>query len=125
MTEQRKTKQFETIRSLIANAGRPLSISEIETATLKIIDSIGLRTIYRAIRRLEDSGEIKSIAVPGMADRYELSSTALIHHHHFHCTSCDSLFDIHGCPGGLSELLPKGFTMDSHDILLTGKCSLC
>ena len=125
MKEIRKTKQSEMIRSLIANAGRPLSIDELKIAALKAIDSIGLRTIYRAIRRMEDSGEIVSIKLPGRADRYELSSIAANHHHHFHCTACDRLFDIHGCPGGLSDLLPKGFSMSDHDILLTGKCDTC
>ena len=97
----------------------------MQKSALEELDSIGLRTVYRAVRRMEEMGEIVRIKVQGMAERYELSSIASIHHHHFHCTSCDSLFDIHGCPGGLSELLPKGFTMNGHDILLTGKCNFC
>ena len=125
MQETRKTKQFETIRSLILNAGRPLSINEIEMAASKIIKSIGTRTIYRAVRRLEEMREIQSIEVPGRANRYELSSVASKHHHHFHCTECDRLFDIHGCPGGIEGLLPKGFLMTSHDLLLRGKCDSC
>lgn len=125
MKETRNTKQFETIRSLMVNAGRPLCIDEVMIAALKVLDSIGLRTIYRAIRRMEESGEITSIKLPGRADRYELSCIASNHHHHFHCTACDRLFDIHGCPAGLSDLLPKGFQMANHDILLTGKCDTC
>ena len=125
MKETRNTKQFETIRSIITNAGRPLSIDEMQKSALEELDSIGLRTVYRAVRRMEEMDEIQSIKVQGRADRYELSSIASSHHHHFHCTACDRLFDIHGCPGGLLDLLPKGFQMDNHDILLTGTCDTC
>ena len=125
MKETRNTKQFETIRSIITNAGRPLSIDEMQKSALEELDSIGLRTVYRAVRRMEEMDEIQSIKVQGRADRYELSCIASSHHHHFHCTACDRLFDIHGCPGGLSDLLPKGFQMANHDILLTGTCDTC
>ncbi len=125
LKQKRKTKQFEIIRSLITNAGRPLSIDELEISASKVIDSISTRTIYRAIRRLEEMCEIQSIEVPGRANRYELSSIASNHHHHFHCTVCDRLFDIHGCPDGIANLSPRGFSMSSHDLLLNGKCDSC
>ncbi len=125
MTSQRETKQLHAIRTVIEKAKRPLSINELHELAKKDIESIGLRTIYRAVRRFETEGEIVSVPVPGGSDRYELKSVAAKHHHHFHCTACDSFFDIHGCPGGLKKLVPEGFKLEHHDLTLSGLCASC
>tara|TARA_B100001123_G_C14525991_1_gene716269 strand:+ start:128 stop:508 length:381 start_codon:yes stop_codon:yes gene_type:complete len=125
MVKKRNTKQLEAIRSVFNNAGRPLSIEEVESETLKILDSIGQRTIYRIVRRMQDLEEIAIVKVPGRADRYELASRAANHHHHFHCNICDKYFDIDGCPGGLKKLVPKGFVLTNHELVLSGICKSC
>ena len=125
MTVQRQTKQLQAIRAAIEQAGRPLSIEELHTLAGKDIDSLGLRTVYRAVRGLQEAGEIVTVPVPGNSDRYELASIASKHHHHFHCRSCDRFFDIHGCPGGLNKLVPKGFKLEHHDLTLSGLCNSC
>ena len=125
MPERRTTRQLNAIRSVIVEAGRPLSIPEIHELALASVSTLGLRTVYRAVRKLEESGELTAVAVPGGADRYELSSVAAQHHHHFHCTACDRYFDIHGCPGGLNKLLPEGFTLHHHERTLSGLCDAC
>ncbi|MEC8733812.1 MAG: transcriptional repressor [Planctomycetota bacterium] len=125
MPERRTTRQLNAIRGVIVEAGRPLSIPEIHELALASVSTLGLRTVYRAVRKLEESGELTAVAVPGGADRYELSSVAAQHHHHFHCTACDRYFDIHGCPGGLSKLLPEGFTLHHHELTLSGLCDAC
>ena len=125
MPAQRHTKQMQAIREAFAEAARPLSIDELHDLASRTIDTLGLRTVYRAVRRLEESGEIASVPVPGSADRYELASVASTHHHHFHCTRCDRYFDIHGCPGGLKKLVPEGFKMEDHDLTLSGLCAAC
>lgn len=125
MAVQRQTKQLQAIRDAIEQAGRPLSIDELHTLARQTIDSLGLRTVYRAVRRLQEEGEIVSVPVPGKSDRYELACVASSHHHHFHCTSCDRFFDIHGCPGGLSKLVPDGFKLEHHDLTLSGLCESC
>ncbi|MDG2055443.1 MAG: transcriptional repressor [Phycisphaerales bacterium] len=125
MTAERQTKQLQTIRAAIETAERPLSINELHQLAKQEIESIGLRTVYRAVRRFEAAGEIVRVAVPGGNDRYELATVAAKHHHHFHCTTCDSFFDIHGCPGGLNKLLPEGFKLEHHDLTLSGLCASC
>ena len=122
---QRQTKQMQAIRDAFAHAARPLSIDELHELAARDITSLGQRTVYRAVRKLEDAGEIVSVPVPGSADRYELASAASTHHHHFHCTGCDRYFDIHGCPGGLSKLVPEGFKLKDHDLTLSGLCASC
>ena len=116
---------MQAIRDAFTHAARPLSIDELHELAAKDITSLGQRTVYRAVRKLEDAGEIVSVPVPGSADRYELASAASTHHHHFHCTGCDRYFDIHGCPGGLSKLVPEGFKLQHHDLTLSGLCASC
>ena len=125
MTVQRQTKQLQAIRDTFEQAGRPLSIDELHGLASKELDSLGLRTVYRAVRRLQEDGVIASVSALGQSDRYELESIAAKHHHHFHCQACDRFFDIHGCPGGLNKLIPKGFKLESHDLTLSGLCVSC
>ena len=118
MAPQRQTKQLQAIRSAFEESPGPLSIDELHTLAREPIDSLGLRTVYRIVRRLQEEGEIASVQVPGKSDRYELASVASSHHHHFHCTACDRYFDIEGCPGGLESLFPTG----SRSKITTSRC---
>ncbi|MBG84948.1 MAG: transcriptional repressor [Phycisphaerae bacterium] len=125
MTAKRQTRQLQAIQAAFETAGRPLSIDEIHELASREINSLGLRTVYRAVRRLQEDGVIAIVSVPGGSDRYELASVASEHHHHFHCTACDRFFDIHGCPGGLNKLVPKGFKLEHHELTLSGLCESC
>lgn len=125
MSASRRTKQQESIRAVLAEAGRPMAVQEVFEAASAEVPTIGLSTVYRTIRRLAEQGDIAAVAVPGQPDRYELADVAATHHHHFHCTVCDRVFDIRGCVGGLDRMLPEGFTLAGHELTLTGVCSGC
>ncbi len=125
MTIQRQTKQLEAIRQAFQVAKRPLSIDEIHQIGQTLVPSLGLRTVYRCVSRLEAEGEVARVAIPGNRDRYELASVADVHHHHFHCSKCDRYFDVFGCPGGLSKIVPPGFNLQSHELTLIGLCDSC
>ncbi|MBQ72880.1 MAG: transcriptional repressor [Planctomycetaceae bacterium] len=125
MPQQRTTRQSVAIREAIESAGRPLSIEEILEEASTTVPGIGLRTVYRVVRRLQEENEITTVSVPGGADRYELASVAATHHHHFHCTACDRIYDVAGCAGGLQKLLPKGFHLEHHELTLSGRCATC
>ncbi len=125
MTSRRNTKQLEAIRTAINEAGRPLSIEEIHAAASDSVPSLGIRTVYRTIRRMQEDEEVANVPVPGSADRYEPAAVASHHHHHFHCRICDRFYDIEGCPGGLSKMLPNGFQLESHELTLSGRCAAC
>ena len=125
MPQQRTTRQTEAIRAAIENAGRPLSIEEIHEEAAASVPSLGVRTVYRVVRRLQEDNEITTVPIPGSADRYELASVAATHHHHFHCTVCNRIYDVAGCAGGLKKLLPEGFKLEHHELTLSGRCSTC
>ncbi|MCA9277683.1 MAG: transcriptional repressor [Phycisphaeraceae bacterium] len=125
MTQRRNTKQQDAIWRALEHAGRPLSVDELTTAAQKELPTLSSRSVYRAIRRWEEEQQIAPVTVPDQPPRYELASVAANHHHHFLCQSCDRMFDITGCPGGLKSLLPDGFELTSHEITLRGRCDDC
>lgn len=119
----RRTKQRQAITRVFERTNRPLSPEEIRVEASRWVPGIGVATVYRAIRALVASGHLRAVALPGAADRYERSAPG--HHHHFHCQDCDRVFDVDACPGTLSDIAPKGFAVEAHDIILYGSCREC
>lgn len=125
MPERRNTRQITAIRDTLVREQRPLSVDEIHHGARRAVPSLGLRTVYRVVHRMEDDGELARVAVPGQPDRYEPAEIAANHHHHFHCLKCDRMFDVHGCPGRMDRMVPEGFVLDGHEITLNGWCDQC
>jgi len=120
---ERTTRQRVAIRDAIAQAGRPLSPQEVLAAAGAQVPALSLATVYRNLRLLVEAGEVLSVVLPGESARYETSQHP--HHHHFQCTRCRRVFDVHACPGNLAHLAPAGFTVDDHELTLYGRCSDC
>ena len=51
---RRNTSQQRSVRAAIEDAGRPLSINEIADIATDTSPGIGIRTIYRVVKRLLD-----------------------------------------------------------------------
>jgi len=120
---ERTTRQRVAIRDAIVQAGRPLSPLEVlETASARV-PALSLATVYRNLRLLVEAGEVLAVVLPGESARYETSRHP--HHHHFQCTHCRRVYDVHACPGNLAHLAPTGFTVDDHELTLYGRCSDC
>ena len=120
---ERSTRQRTAIHSAIADANRPLSPQEVLDSARASVEGLGMATVYRSLKALLEEGAIQAVNLPGEAPRYESSEHA--HHHHFQCTSCSRVFDVHGCPGDLRNLAPKGFTVEGHELTLYGRCAEC
>jgi Fur family ferric uptake transcriptional regulator len=120
---KRTTQQRAAIRTVLINAGGPLSPREIQALARLDAPKIGIATVYRAVKALVADGLIIQIDIPGKTPRWELARKS--HHHHFLCRSCDKLFEIHGCPADLKHLLPEGYVLEKHYILLEGQCDDC
>ena len=120
---ERSTRQRSAIREAIASAGRPLLPQEVLDAAQNQVPGLGIATVYRNLKALALDGELRSVELPGENPRYELVGQA--HHHHFQCNACERVFDVHACPGDLSKLAPRGFTVEDHDLTLYGKCGDC
>ena len=122
---RRITPQRTALMNAFIKSARPLSISELHEISKREVPTLGVRTVYRLVRLLEEEGEIVSVFVADQAARYELASVAKVHHHHFHCKSCDRIFDIQGCSGDISKMLPDGFVLSKHELTLEGLCKAC
>lgn len=120
---ERNTRQRTAIRSALAQAQRPLLPQEVLDAAQTQVPGLGLATVYRNLKALVDEGEVQSVNLPGDNPRFEMAGHD--HHHHFQCQQCERVFDVHACPGDLSRLAPAGFTVESHDLTLYGRCDQC
>jgi len=120
---QRKTKQKSAIYEVINDAEHPLTAQQIEELANQKVRGIGIATVYRALKRLQEEGFVVVVELPGKSPRYE--STKKGHHHHFVCNDCGQVFDIDGCSGKVDTLAPRGFQVEKHEITLFGKCDSC
>lgn len=120
---RRDTQQRDAIRKALVNAGRPLSVDELFELAQNDVTSLGIATVYRNLRALQLEGQIVQVNLPGQPPRWEVAPGG--HHHHFLCRTCYKLFEVHGCPDGIKQLLPEGYTLEDHDILLRGQCDAC
>jgi Fur family ferric uptake transcriptional regulator len=119
----RNTKQKTAIYELINSAEHPLTAQEIELKANAVVPGIGIATVYRALKRLQQEELVTVVELPGKSPRYE--STQKGHHHHFVCRKCGKVFDLEGCSGNVDALAPKGFQVEAHEITLFGQCDLC
>jgi Fur family ferric uptake transcriptional regulator len=119
----RSTRQKTAIRSVLEVARRPLSPQEILEEARRQVPELGIATVYRNLKGLQERDEIRAVELPGESPRYELASVASVHHHHFQCTVCGRVFDLHACRLDLASMIPAGFTLERHEITLYGRCA--
>ena len=119
----RETRQRRAIRETLRASGRPLSPGELLASARKKVDGLGIATVYRNLKLLQDEGLITAVELPGAPARYEVSGKD--HHHHFHCRSCDRVLEVEGCPGEMGAVAPDGFQVESHEVVLYGLCDAC
>lgn len=120
---QRETRQRKAIRRAFKEAGHPLSPRELHDAAQAYVEGLGIATVYRNIRALEEAGWLEPVELPGEPARYEVAGKG--HHHHFHCRECDRVYEVEGCPGNLQEVTPDGFQLERHEFVLYGLCETC
>ena len=120
---KRKTTQREAIQDVFSRQDRPLGIEEILVHGRTIVASLNQATVYRNLKVLLEQGWLNQISHPSLGTLYERSGKG--HHHHFHCHSCNKLYELSDCPPAIEAMAPKGFQVDSHEIFLSGTCSGC
>lgn len=128
---ERHTRQRQAVLDVIDRAGRALTPSEILELAQASVASLNLSTIYRNLSALQGDERIVKVMLPGQTTRFEAAcasdhaGAAHHHHHHFHCNACDRVYTLHGCPGPMKDLAPKGFVVSAHEVTLHGLCADC
>jgi Fur family ferric uptake transcriptional regulator len=120
---QRQTRQRDEIVAVIERAAGPLTVPEILERSQLTVPGLGIATVYRTLKLLQESGKIQTVILPCGETRYE--SSGLGHHHHFHCRVCDEVFDLASCPVAAPTDIAPGFVVESHELTLYGVCERC
>ena len=122
---QRQTRQRDVIVEVIHDAAGPLTVPEILERAQAKIPGLGVATVYRTLKLLQEAGKIQTVILPSGETRFE--SAGLGHHHHFHCRVCDEVYDLESCPVTIprDHCLDNGFVVESHELTLYGVCSGC
>ena len=121
--ENRRTSQGSAITKVVRDATGPLRPLEILELASRIVPTLGIATVYRQLRRLQDAGQVRAVDLGVNDVRYEPTDRG--HHHHFLCSECEEAFDIHGCAEGISEMVPPGFMVQTHEITIYGQFEEC
>lgn len=120
---ERNTRQRGAIRRAFQRTDRPLGTGEVLELARSEVGGLGIATVYRNIRTLADEGWLSVVELPGTVPRYEVSGKSP--HYHFRCRNCDRVFEAPGCVASLEELVPPGFALENHELVLYGLCTEC
>ena len=120
-----RTRQRDVIARVIGDAAGPLTVNEILERAQRELAGLGVVTVYRTLKLLKESGQVRTVVLPSGEPRYEPAARA--HHHHFHCRVCDGVYDLPGCPLPLpaTREVGPGFIADGHEVTFFGTCPGC
>ena len=119
----RNTRQRRALRDVFDENDRPLSPSELLSLANAKAQGLGIATVYRTIKSMQEDGIIAQVDLPGEPPRYEASGKAP--HHHFQCKECNKVFDVAGQLNATQDLAPEGFSVSGHSLMLYGLCVSC
>jgi len=120
---ERNTRQRHMLKEVFEAAGRPLSPHEALEIAREQLPGMGIATVYRTLKAFAEAGWLITVQIPGEPPRYEVSGKA--HHHHFRCRRCMRVYETKGCPGNLKLMVPNGFRLENHEVILHGLCKPC
>jgi len=125
-SDERSTLQKTFLETLFREALRPLSATEIQKVSEERAIPLGRVTIYRFLKVQVRAGHLHKVQGINGGVLYEWQQDTAKHHHHFFCRECEGAFPLEGCGLKLSGFdLPKGFTVEHHEIQLIGLCDDC
>ncbi len=124
------TPQREAIYLLVkSRRGSHLSSEEIFDLLRDEHPGIGLATVYRALRVLEDMGLLHSLYLNDGKIRYEANDDTEDHrHHHLVCLDCGRVEEFAlDLLGPLEKMVQEksGFTVQDHSVKFYGICTTC
>ena len=116
-------------RSLVLEAVNRLqchaTAEEIYDAISREHPHISRGTVYRNLKQLSETGEIRKLEVPGSADHYDHRTH---NHYHARCLKCGKVFDVEMDyieDLGRSIRDAHGFDIRGHNIMFRGVCPAC
>lgn len=120
----RQTRQRTALRQALVEAGRPLSVEEMLESARRRVPGLGLRTVYRQVREMQEARELIGLDYPGQPVRYELPSPRG-GHPHFICRACARVYDLPDDTPPVPYAAPPGFVIDGEEVVFYGYCPSC
>ncbi|MBE6609730.1 MAG: transcriptional repressor [Ruminococcaceae bacterium] len=132
MPASRLTKQKQEFRRFLElNREKEMTVSEIAELLKEAGSEMGIATVYRAVRRLEEEGVlVRSVngATSKTTYRYAGPDTSVRSIHRVFCTSCGKITDL---SYKFTDRLEKsvsdatGYSLTEHQIMFYGLCENC
>jgi len=97
------------------------SVSQIFEALHPTIPSLSRATVYNTINLFVDKKLVTPVQVDGPEARYDLAQP---HHAHFHCSVCQTIYDIPVHEIGVPAAL-EGFDVQEAHLHYKGRCPRC
>ena len=122
---KRQTIQRTLVLEAVNRLQNHATADEVYEEIRKERPNVSKATVYRNLNLLSEMGEIRKIAVPGGADRFDHICQD---HCHVRCIRCGRLFDldmeyITGLERNIRNT--NGFSLTGYDILFRGICPDC
>jgi len=123
--KQRNTRQKKMILQILRNTRSHPTADWIYDEARKIMPHISKGTVYRNLKLLSQSGQIKELKIDKKARRYDGSCH---NHYHLKCEQCGCVFDL---DISLRKELNRwaaektGLVINSHNIEFYGLCQSC
>lgn len=122
----RSSSITNAILALLEEQHSHLTAAEIYDALHTTYSAINRSTVYRALKRLVDAGEVSISDIGRDSQVYELSSGEP--HHHLVCQSCNRILMLED--GKVRDFFravesSKGFKVVTNHLILYGICDQC
>ncbi|QJA05620.1 transcriptional repressor [Thermosulfurimonas marina] len=115
-------QRLAILEYLEGNLSHPTA-EDIYRHVQKNFPSISFATVYNTLEALKEKGLVRELYVEGTKKRFDPNPRP---HHHFYCTSCGSILDVHEeIPLKIPQKLQKKAVIEEYTILFTGTCSKC
>lgn len=121
------TQQRTQVLSVLLNNTSPLTVDEIFKQLAPESDSADLVTIYRILKKFEDSLLVNRLEFGDGISRFELTLESGHHHHHVICRSCQKVETLHLCDldKQIKAVEALGYGQLSHRLDFFGLCKNC
>ncbi len=121
------TQQRTQVLQVLLNNMSPLTVDDIFKQLAPEADSADLVTIYRILKKFEDSLLVNRLEFGDGISRFELTLESGHHHHHVICRSCQKVETLHLCDldKQIKAVEALGYGQLSHRLDFFGLCKNC
>jgi Fur family ferric uptake transcriptional regulator len=121
------TQQRTQVLQVLLSNTSPLTVDEIFKQLAPESDSADLVTIYRILKKFEDSLLVNRLEFGDGISRFELTLESGHHHHHVICRSCQKVETLHLCEldKQIKAVEALGYGQLSHRLDFFGLCKNC